>query len=194
MNFPAFFSYAFLGAFTPGPNNIIAMSNAQGLGFRRALRFCFGVFFGFFAVMSACAVGAALLYEHLPAAEGAMKWIGAAYMLFLAVSIWRPHARGKSEKRYLRPDSILTGVLMQFVNVKGILYGVTLMSSFVLPFTRVPFVIFLLVLLTTCIGFAGVLCWAAFGSLLGRVFERHSRIINIIMAGILACCAVFSIL
>ena len=194
MNFPAFFSYAFLGAFTPGPNNIIAMSNASGLGFRRSLRFCFGVFWGFLAVLAACAVFASLLYEHIPAVEKPMKWIGAAYMLFLAVGILRPASHKQKGKAYLRTDSILTGVLMQFVNVKGIFYSITAMSSFILPYTREPFAISLFVIALAVVGFAGTVCWAAFGSLLGRVFEKHGKLMNAAMAMLLALCAVSALL
>ena len=40
----AFLSFAFLTAFTPGPNNIMALTLAGTYGFRKGFRFCLGVF------------------------------------------------------------------------------------------------------------------------------------------------------
>ena len=50
----AFLTYAVITAATPGPNNIMSMSNAGRLGFRRALPFNFGIWVGFTIVMVLC--------------------------------------------------------------------------------------------------------------------------------------------
>ncbi len=43
-NFSAFLSYVIITTFTPGPNNIMSMSNASRYGFRKSLPFNVGVF------------------------------------------------------------------------------------------------------------------------------------------------------
>ena len=50
----AFLTYAVITAATPGPNNIMSMSNAGRLGFRRALPFNLGIWVGFTIVMVLC--------------------------------------------------------------------------------------------------------------------------------------------
>lgn len=82
--FGAFMAYIFLTAFTPGPNNIMAMSNAGNFGLRRAMVYCLGVFAGMLIVMSACAAAGSLLYTAVPAIEPWLRLAGAAYILFLA--------------------------------------------------------------------------------------------------------------
>ena len=49
-----FLSYAVITAVTPGPNNIMSMSNAGRLGFRNSLPFNFGIWAGFSIVMLVC--------------------------------------------------------------------------------------------------------------------------------------------
>ena len=46
-----FLIYCFITAYTPGANNLLAMSNAIRLGFRRSLRSLFGIVAAFTAVM-----------------------------------------------------------------------------------------------------------------------------------------------
>ncbi|WP_312815044.1 hypothetical protein [Sedimentibacter sp.] len=40
-NLSAFISYAFITSFTPGPNNIMSMTNATKYGFKKSLPFNF---------------------------------------------------------------------------------------------------------------------------------------------------------
>lgn len=49
-NWFAFLTYAVITAATPGPNNIMSMSNGGRLGFKGALPFNFGILAGFAAV------------------------------------------------------------------------------------------------------------------------------------------------
>lgn len=46
-NFAAFISYALITTFTPGPNNIMSMSNASRYGFKKSIMFNVGVFLVF---------------------------------------------------------------------------------------------------------------------------------------------------
>ena len=45
-------------------------------------------------------------------------------------------------------------------------------------------------MLLSCIGFVFTLCWSAFGSLFRGLFARHGKIVNTVMALLLAYCAV----
>lgn len=47
-----FLIYCFITAYTPGANNLLSMSNAARLGFRRSFRFNLGISAGFSVVMS----------------------------------------------------------------------------------------------------------------------------------------------
>lgn len=189
MNYTAFLSYIFLMAFTPGPNNIMAMSNAGKYGFKKGLRFNIGVLFGFLVIMTACAAFTSLLYEFIPQIEPVMLCAGAAYILWLAWSVWRdrPH---DDKKRVMQINSIASGMVLQFVNAKLYMYGITGMSTFILPHYKGFFALVPFVLLLSFVGFAGTVCWALFGAVFQIFFNKHSKIMNALLALLLVYCAV----
>ena len=83
-----FLIYCFITAYTPGANNLLSMSNAIRLGFRRSIRFNFGIFAGFAIVMSVCTIFSTTLFTLLPKVKLIMQILGAAYMLYLAWKVW----------------------------------------------------------------------------------------------------------
>lgn len=194
MHLATFWSYIFVTAFTPGPNNIMAMSNSAKTGFNRGMVFCLGVFAGFLIVMSLCAVLTTALFQYIPAMAPYMKWVGASYIILLAFSIWRDKPRNQEKKQFLDPGSFVTGMVMQLVNVKVILYGLTALSTFVLPYSRTYPAVLGAIIVLSLTGFAGTCCWSAFGSLFQRFFNAHRKLANALMALMLAYCAVSSIL
>lgn len=190
-NVAAFLSYVFLTAYTPGPNNIMAMSNASNDGFKKSFRFCLGVLAGFFVVVTASAVFSAALYDFIPKIEPFMRFVGAAYILWLAWTILRDKPKNKKgNKVRLEPNCFFTGMVMQFVNVKVILYGITTFSTLVLPYFTGVMEVSFFVLLLTVIGFSGTCCWAMFGSIFSRIFAEHKRGLNVVMASLLGYCAI----
>lgn len=189
MNYPAYLSYIFLTAFTPGPNNVMAMSNAGKYGFRKSLQFNLGVLFGLFIIMTACAAFTSLLYGFIPQIEPVMLCVGAAYILWLAWTVWRdnPH---DNKRRVTRASGIVSGMMLQFVNIKVILYGITGISTFILPHYKGFWALFPFVLLMSFVGFAGTCCWALFGTIFEVFLGRYKKIINVLLALLLVYCAI----
>ena len=72
-----FLIYCFICAYTPGANNLLSMSNAARLGFRRSVVFNLGITAGFFLVMSICTFFSATLYTLLPRVKIFMEILGA---------------------------------------------------------------------------------------------------------------------
>lgn len=188
MNISAFLSYTLLTAYTPGPNNIVSMTNAGRDGLKRTLPFLLGIITGFIVVMAACAAFSSLLYAFIPTIQPMMLGVGAAYILWLAWTIWRdkPH-EGKGG--ITQANSFISGMLLQFVNVKIILYGITAMSSYVLPHHHDVATLALFALLLSAIGTSGCLCWAVFGAVFEKLFNNYRKTINAIMALLLVYCA-----
>jgi threonine/homoserine/homoserine lactone efflux protein len=183
----AFLPYIFIMAITPGPNNIMTMNFAAKNGFKGALPFNFGVLTGAFVLMILCAVFSSLLFALIPRIQFPMKILGASYMMYLAIKSFLP---SKSKKQRDSSGKFLAATALQFINPKGIIYGITAMSSFILPwYTSIPILVFFAFLLAF-LGFVCCLCWSAFGSLFNRIFSEHSRILNIVMALLLVYCAI----
>ena len=187
-NWLAFLTYAFITAATPGPNNIMSMSNGGRLGFRGALPFNFGIWAGFSAVMLLCTAFCATLTNLIPAVKTPMLIAGAAYMLHLAWSTFR--SSGVIEDRH-SSSGFYAGMLLQFINPKIYIYGIMSMQAYILPFyAGEPLTLALFALLLAFIGFAFTLCWSVFGSAFRLIFSRHTKIVNTIMALLLVYCAV----
>ena len=186
-NWLAFLTYAFITAATPGPNNIMSMSNGGRLGFRGALPFNFGIWAGFSAVMLLCTAFCTTLTNLIPAVKTPMLIAGAAYMLHLAWGTFR--SSGVIDDDHSR-SGFYAGMLLQFINPKIYIYGIMSMQAYILPFyAGEPLTLALFALLLAFIGFAFTLCWSAVGSAFRLLFSRHTKTVNTIMALLLVYCA-----
>jgi threonine/homoserine/homoserine lactone efflux protein len=174
-------------AYTPGPNNIMSMNNAKNVGFKKGMIFNFGMFVGFFVVMILCLIFSTVLYALVPKIQIPMKILGAAYMVYLIIKTLIP---SKTHEIKNNDGSFLIGALLQFINPKIIIYGITAMSSYILVYySKAPVLIFFAFVLAF-VGFTGTLCWSLFGSIFSMLFSKHGKILNIIMAVLLLYCAV----
>lgn len=182
----AFLSYAFINAFTPGPGNILALNTVTNYGYAKGKKLFFGIFTGYYAVQVICAVFIFGLNEVLTPVMSAMKYIGAAYILYLSihVAISRP-----IETEALKSASFWKGFILQFVNVKIYLFGVTALSGYVVPYYSSIQILIFFELIIASIGTTATLTWIYLGGIFTQVYQKHYRIINIILAVILLQCA-----
>ncbi|MFB5674580.1 LysE family transporter [Paenibacillus terreus] len=183
----SFVLYVFVTSFTPGPNNIISMSNASRFGLKATFRFIFGVTVGFFLLMLLCSYFNLVLYQLIPKIKLALSILGSLYMLYLAYKTAMPS--GKKSANYDQSSTFMTGLILQFINPKGILYGITVVSAFIIPFYQSGWVLTLFSLLLALVGFMSTLSWALFGALFQKFLSRHERIFNLCMGLLLVYCA-----
>jgi threonine/homoserine/homoserine lactone efflux protein len=90
----------------------------------------------------------------------------------------------------MRINSIVSGIVLQFINIKVILYGMTGFSTFILPYYKNFWALLLFVLLMSFVGFAGTCCWYLFGTVFEVFFSGHKKIINVLLALLLVYCAI----
>lgn len=186
----AFFSFMLLTAFTPGPNNIMAMSIAGQHGQLQGLRFCVGVLLGFLGIMIACALSSSTLYRQLPGLEPGMRVVGAVYMFWLAWKMLGAGKSGGSGDRHTRPEGIISGMLLQCVNPKVIAYGVTAFSAFIVPYYTTYQELLFFALLLALVGFGGTCCWSLCGGVLRECFVRYPRVSGALTALLMGGCGV----
>lgn len=188
-NFPAFLSYVLVATFTPGPNNIMSMSNASRYGFRKSLGYNFGVFFGFLVIISVCNAFSMAIYSVMPSLKPVMTVVGAAYILYLAWKTYRSHSKsGDGEGR--QTTTVMSGMLMQFINPKVIIYSITIATTFIIPYYRSVPVIMLFSVLLAFVGFLSTCTWGLFGSFFQRFIASNEKLVNTVMALLLVYCAV----
>lgn len=183
-----FLSYAVVTAVTPGPNNIMSMSNAGRLGFRKSFPFNLGIWAGFSIVMLICTFFCSMLSEIIPKIKTPMLIIGALYMLWLA---WKTLKSSSVIEDNNSQSSFISGALLQFINPKIYIYCIVSMEAYILPHYQGKWVtLIFFALLLAFIGFVFTLCWSLFGSVFRLLFSKYAKITNLIMAGLLVYCAV----
>jgi threonine/homoserine/homoserine lactone efflux protein len=170
----AFVSYVLVATFTPGPNNIMAVTNAVRVGLRKAMRFNLGVLAGFAVVMVLCSYLSLALSSLLPRFRLVMSVVGAGYLLYLAARlVWS--TEGAHSHRAEPLTSFWAGLGLQFLNPKLIMYGITVFGSFVLPANQSQGFLVLVAVLLALLGFTSTTCWSLFGTVFQRLLARYHR-------------------
>lgn len=189
---PAFLLYCYITAITPGPANLCSLSTSMHYGTAVALRQWRGLITGFFIDSMAAVLLNRLLGSVLGDYVRYLSWVGAAYILWMAWHMLR--AAGADPEQEERRPGFRTGLLVNLTNGKVILFCITTLSTFVLPYTDswawlIGVGIFLV--------FTGPMCnliWIFAGARLKALFSRRQKTADIVMAIALALCAVNLIL
>jgi cysteine/O-acetylserine efflux protein len=182
----AFVSYVLLTTFTPGPNNIMAMSNASRHGLQRSMRFTLGVCIGFFLIVGLSIVFTIALYAAIPRIKPVMTVLGAAYILWLA---YKTVTSSPHDERSAGESTVLSGMLLQFLNPKAILYGLTAASTFIVPYYHSPLVLAGFAAALAIVSWVSTGCWALFGSVFQRFMADNHKVVNYVMGALLVYCA-----
>lgn len=185
-----FFIYSVINAFTPGPGNILALNTVINYGYKKGRPLFWGIFAGYYVVQMICAIFVFGVSTFLPDVLGIIKYIGAAYILWLAVhiAISRPDTDSVEKSA-----SFLKGFLLQFVNVKIYLFGITALTGYITDFSASLWVLILFEFIIATIGTVATLTWVGMGVLIQKVYQKYYRVINMILALTLLEC-VYSML
>jgi len=123
---------------TPGPNMVYLISRSIAQGRMAGAISLLGVVMGFVFYMLAAAFGLTALLLAVPIAYDAIRWAGAAYLLYLAWNAVKPGARS-----LLRPNPHLSvdgpgrlfamGLLTNLLNPKIAVLYLSLLPQFIDP-------------------------------------------------------------
>lgn len=111
------YPFVFLGLFSPGPNVILLTASGARFGFRATLPHVAGVVLGVGIVAGLTGLGIGALVAAVPAVQMALKLIAAAWIGWMAVTLWRSSAKPSGDHRD-RPFTIPEAALFQAVNAK----------------------------------------------------------------------------
>lgn len=174
-----FLIYCLINSFTPGPGNILALNTVTNYGIKKGKKLYFGIFTGYYAVQIICAFIVYGVSTLLPNVMTVMKYIGAAYILWLAIHI----AISKPDiDNAQKSPSFIKGFMLQFINVKIYLFGITALTGYIVEYkSDLASLLFFETLIAT-IGSIATIVWIGMGKLLQSFYQKHFRIINIILA------------
>jgi threonine/homoserine/homoserine lactone efflux protein len=180
-----FVGFAVVGTVSPGPNNAVLWASGMRFGFRRTLPHVLGTAIGMAVLVLGVAAGIGALLDAVPAAEVALKVVGSAYLLWVAVLVLGSGGIGRADVS--EPFSLRRGATFQWVNPKAWVFAVAAVGTFLPPeLPRLAGAALLTgSLVVIVVGSSSV--WAAGGAALGRVVddERARRVVSIVLAVLL---------
>lgn len=179
MNIASFLIYCIIVTFTPGPTNITILSTVHNLGTKKAMEYAYGATIAFGLLLGISAVLNTVLIAVIPKILIVIQIIGSFYMLYLAYQIYKMDV-SKSAK--IQTATLITGFLIQFVNPKVVLFTMTVIPSFVMPYYTAPPALAVFAATITIIGFCAFVTWVLFGVMFKEFLQKHQKTVNIIMA------------
>ncbi|GGI74813.1 LysE family translocator [Shewanella gelidii] len=175
--------FAFSSGITPGPNNIMLMTSGVNFGIQRSIPHLLGITLGFPCMVLAIGLGLSGIFQLYPILHVIIKYIGIAYLLYLAWLIANSSSKmeGKSKAS---PLSFIQAAAFQWVNPKGWIMAVGAVATFTnLDSPLTPQVI-TIALVFLSVAFPCAMVWLGFGVALKRLLknEKQQRFFNITMA------------
>ena len=176
--------FAAVTLFTPGPNNVMLMTSGLNYGLRRALPHLFGVAIGFGAMVLAVGIGLGAVFETYPALYPVIKYVGVAYLLYLAwiIASAEPHDAEAGTGAKGRPISFLQASAFQWVNPKAWVMAVGAVATYA-AIADFPLNMAIIAGVFGMLGLVSSWTWVMFGSVLRRFLRtpRAVRVFNIAM-------------
>lgn len=185
------FSFALSMSATPGPNNAMVAASGATFGFGRTWPHILGISFGFPLMVVAVAVGANGILHRYPIVHEGLKWLGAAYLLWLAwkIATARPVGVVAGEMTGGGPVGFIQALLFQWVNPKAWIIAVGAIATYTQPDSpalMAQVLALALMFLLVCIPATAL--WTGIGAGAARLLRTPTalRTFNRVMAGLLA--------
>lgn len=174
----------------PGPTVLLVVSYALGQGWRTALPMAIGVALGDFTAMTLSMLGLGALLATSATLFTVLKWVGAAYLVYLGIKLWRA---GGTLDAAPRTDAVSAAKmlghawLVTALNPKSITFFVAFLPAFLDP--RADFLTQMLVFETTflVLAFANAFGYALVASRARRLASnpRAIGVVNKVGGGLL---------
>lgn len=172
---------------TPGPNNVMLAASGATFGLRRTVPHALGVALGFGAMVFLVALFLGELFRAVPVFATALKYVGAAVMLWLA---WRVATAGRAQAdkpSRARPFSFVEACAFQWINPKAWTIVMATAATFMTgaaPMLEAA----ALALVFSAIGLTSSHAWAGAGAALQRWLstELRLRLFNGAMGALIA--------
>ena len=153
MTFIPFLLAALVLAITPGPGIAYVVARTVAGGRAEGLASCLGTGLGGLLHVMAAALGLSILVAQSAAAFTAVKYLGAAYLIYLGIRLLRREASGvalPAVRAMGARRALLEGVLVEALNVKTALFFLAFLPQFTSP--AAPLVPQLVLLGAICVG------------------------------------------
>lgn len=171
--------FALVTSITPGPNNTMLLASGVNFGFNRTIPHMLGITCGFFVLVVAVGFGLGAVFQTYPLLYSGLRYVGAAYLLYLAWKIAHSGPVSESEKGESKPISYLGAAAFQWVNPKAWIMAIGAISTYT-PMQGYFSNVIVIAAVFALINLPSVSVWAGCGTLLRNVLKdrRWLRLFN----------------
>ena len=175
--------------FTPGPNNAVAAFSGFNFGIKKTIPLILGVGFGYTVLVILINFVLISTFIKYPLIQEVIRILGTLFLIYLAYKISFSNISSKSDN--INPVTFIDTFIFQFVNPKGVMAGITLVSKFV---DNEKYLTSSLIVILVCsfTAFLSISTWTFLGKFL-RKFATNNNFIkrfNYAMSLLLIICII----
>ncbi|WP_348748316.1 LysE family translocator [Pseudomonas rhodesiae] len=125
-----FMLFAFVASITPGPTNILVLSNSARYGFKAALPIILGACAGAAGLVLVVGSGVGQSLTQAPKLQAVMQWAGVAWLSYLAWQIYRAPAEAIDPQSTQKRLGLIGAASLQVINPKTWMMALAVVSVF----------------------------------------------------------------
>ena len=180
--------FCIAAGFTPGPNNILGSYQGFNFGIKKSLPLIAGVTFGYTFLLVILSAGLIAVFKMYPLLQIILKILGSGFLIYLAYKI---AFKNKIEQRSVSsPVNFFDTFTFQFINPKGVIIGITTISTFIETGSNYLLHSFIVIGVSSCVAVTSITSWCLLGKFLRRFAtnEKFIQIFNYTMSFLLILC------
>jgi len=179
----------FVTAYTPGPNNVVASYSGFNFGIKKTIPLILGVGLGYTILVILINFVLISTFIKYPIIQEVIRVLGTLFLFYLAYKI--SFSSSSKEDKKINPVNFFDTFIFQFLNPKGVMAAITLISKFVIEddYLNSSLTVIAVCSLTAL---TSITTWAFFGKFL-RNFATNNNFIkrfNYAMSLLLIVCII----
>ena len=180
--------FAAVSSGTPGPNNLMILTSGVNFGMKRSIPHLMGITLGFCFMIFCVGMGLQTMFAVIPQLETVLRYVGTAYLLWLA---WRIANSGPvgDGKAGAKPMGFWAAAAFQWVNPKAWFMAISASTTYASSAENAEVgsklsQVLLVVLIFGAVNLPLVACWGWFGSAMRRFLQdpKNLKMFNVTMA------------
>ncbi len=168
--------FAAVSSGTPGPNNLMLMTSGVNFGMKRSVPHLMGITLGFCFMIFCVGMGLQTMFMVIPQLETVLRYLGTAYLLWLAWKIANsgPVGEGKAGSK---PMGFWAAAAFQWVNPKAWFMAISAITTYASSADSAAKLsqVLLVVLIFGAVNLPLVACWGWFGSAMRRFLQDAKK-------------------
>tara|TARA_B110000196_G_scaffold194594_1_gene166700 strand:+ start:188 stop:778 length:591 start_codon:yes stop_codon:yes gene_type:complete len=181
---------SFSMGFTPGPNNAVAAYSGFNFGIKKTIPLILGVGFGYTILVILVNFVLISTFKKYPIIQDVIRLLGTFFLIYLAykISFSKVSTEGKTEN----PVKFFDKFLFQFINPKGVMAAITLISNFVESGENYLNHSIWVIIVCSATAFLSITSWTFLGKFLRKFATNNSFIkrFNYAMSILLVVCII----